>query len=357
MKLYLEQREDFFNQLSAQIPQEHSNFFSQNKDKIRNAWLKFASKDWIPKILDDNTIQIPMVNKSQSIPIPLFIKHLLWLCDLSNCDGINKLKNGFNNPEQFTSTFFEIRSAYVCFSRKNISNFIFSPEVQTRYGKKYPEFKFNFGQLEVYCECKSLLNVNRANSSEVSEFIRAIDENLKSLSIPNELRLQVHITFLPGNLRINFGDQLVAAVNVLIEKRCNIPIILRLSDAEGEMQCQLVDKASPAPKIGNIIAGFRPRHETKENKDFEIIISCNDKRVGDAIRRNIEEAVSQLPEDAYKIIFIETVSVREGEFIANDIFEKSEYKKLLCLALDDGNGSIKFIINKNYKSDFFDIFA
>lgn len=324
---------DIFDKLS---PKKFA-YFEPNKAKVIEAWSDFSPKEWSPSIRDNETIVVPLKRgENLLISINAFLEHLLWLSDLKLCDGARNFSGGFKNPEQFSNTLFEIKCAYKFFVTKGISNLIFSPEVKKDKGPKRPDFKFLFENQEIYCECKSLLSVNRILESSLKRFVDLIKDSLVGL-LPKHLALEILVRSIPNNLNRDFPKQLKCFISEIVSEN-NLGVFdWKVPGEKGRLKVALRPNDGSMQFEGDIGLGLYPRSEIFElnKKDFELIVLANknERKTRKNTKDVVKDAGTQLPTSSLSIVFVETFDINSGVNASIDFLWRKGNQNIFCVVV------------------------
>tara|TARA_Y100001935_G_C17310260_1_gene515407 strand:+ start:2562 stop:3617 length:1056 start_codon:yes stop_codon:yes gene_type:complete len=259
---------------------------------------------------------------SEQIPSKNIVHTAFKLNSMSSFEGFSSFKDGFNNPSQFSATRFEVECSYFMNNFPEVTALSFAPDVQVDGSIKKPEFLCTGNNLKIYCECKSLESINRIKQSKVVRLMDAIAKSLDSVT-KDENRIEIGFKSLPPHWNRNFGEQLAAGIQVLIDKNVKSKHIEMTIDGKYKTWIKLSNVSDPQYLKCTLNLGNKPRGEDPTLVIGEIPNLKKD------IKSLIRDALSQLPPDSLSIIFIYALNETMSAEAIAEFFRDNDYKMLI----------------------------
>lgn len=246
--------------------------------------------------------------------------------------GYQKLIKGLKN--EFPSTFFEITVAGWCVERRIFADIEFSPEVEVKGNKKYPEFlwKTDLGQL--YGECKRL-DLNSGRTTKLANRLLATlnTEHQNQGPWPDDLRLDFLLQ--PGtsnNADKNF-KRLMAEASDLVKQGSYIGTTL----SSNNVSVDLCKRGSqPSSRGESITVGTAVVTTVATRLTDAIILSLNLSMTGAyrrAVVRLLKEARTQLPPYEKSAVFIDMLGSHTPQKTLGEILGQPAYENTPWVSL------------------------
>lgn len=242
------------------------------------------------------------------------------LCKFKN---FNSFATGFNNPEQFRATMFEVNCCDAFNNEFKVVRLEFEPDHSVKGSIKKPEFKAIFDDgLEIFVECKTLGSLNGLRNSRVMKIKDAIFETILPL-VPNNRRVEISFKVLPQHWNRNYVEQLSGAVGQLIKDDFQKQHIELVIDQSHTTWIKLCDRSEPQ-FLNNIVnVGEVPKEKSPQLILGELANIKKD------IKDLIKDARTQLSEESYSVIFIYSLHEGFATQAISEFFEDNKPKKLL----------------------------
>ncbi len=259
---------------------------------------------------------------SEKIPSKNMVFTAYKLNALKEFRGFESLANGFSNPTQFSATRFEVDCAFFMHQFRETDSIEFSPEMDIGGSKKYPEFVCSLGQTDIFCECKSLESLNRIKTSKVVRLMDEIKEDLRRVTL-DENRIEIGFKSLPPHWNRNFGEQLAASIQVLIDKDVKDKHIELTIDGKHRTWIKLCNVGDNPYLKCTLNLANKPRGEAPTLVLGEIPNLKKD------IKSLIRDALSQLPFDSLSVVFIYSLNETMSAEAISEFFNDNEHKNLI----------------------------
>ncbi len=348
------------------------------QENSNNDYAKFQNKKQLMLILQLWEKMIPTIKKftvnskgvffqqqkecSYFVSFPDFLQYGLGLLEVENDANLSSLIEQFQNPQQFSSTVFEIKCAIFCKKIFNIKNLCFSPAVQVKNKIKKPDFNFiHPDQGGIYCECKSPISFNRTNNLRANKFTKHTIALLKNIGVPVGKRIEIFFEKLPRNHNGKLIKHLIASIEQVINMKVfNQQVDLCDSDTKDKISLIYIDQSKPIHfSDSTAMVGVLFDNDTVQLKTPEmqkILIIEKENKIVSAYKLLLEDALKQLPDNKKSIVFIEAIGRTNNYYSQkmNEIVAISKYNKLLCCILMYGNyNKIEFFYpNADSKKQF-----
>ena len=242
---------------------------------------------------------------------------------LSKYKNFSSFASGFNNPQQFSATIFEVDCCHYFSQNFKILDFEFDVEHDVSGNIKKPEFKAVFdGNIEVFGECKSLASLNGVRSSRVMKMKESIFEKILPI-VPNNRRIEISFKTLPQHWNRNYSDQMFAFAEDIIkrdykEKHFEITI-----DQKHTTWLKLCDRSEKQFLTNIVNVGDVP-----PNQSPKLILGELANIKGD-IKDLIKDARTQLSDDSLSVIFIYSLHKTYAAQAITEYFTNNQLKNLL----------------------------
>lgn len=268
-------------------------------------------------------VNIPLEFGALNIPIKNFIGISNKLLRLSGYKNFESFGKGYNNPTQVEATNFEVDCCDFIANHFDIENMEFEPEVLKDGSAKYPEAKITLkDELTFFIECKSLSNEGRVKQSKVLKLLKQIQPDIKEHLDP-KYRLEISFISLPFHWNRNYSEQLIACFGKLKEKEfVDKHLVLKIDDkyTTWVKLCKITEKQyfKNTLNIGN----------SPEDGKHTLILGEVPNLIK-AIKRNIRDALSQIPDTEYSLIFLYPLNKTYALQAFNEFFKDNENNKLI----------------------------
>lgn len=287
-------------------------------------------------VIDSVNIRI---NKSRNLSL-----WLSWVVELGNkildmteCDQISALLDGFKNPTQIESSIYETNIAHYCFSLASARNLRFNQKFVTKRGAKYPEFVFTSAIGDVVCECKLVKHDEHGSSRRFASICGRLFYELGKLGIPTNTRVDVSLEKPIGDIDSAIEELRRAIQGAFAHEGQPVLTI-------GSFRFRLSSRKEPPPFEdydicqSNLDAGKNPTAISTHNAlspNSTIWVCTADKKFRRAVGVLMNEAMRQLPEDRAGVIFVGTPNNAPIRQAANVRLSDRAYRHILCVVLMD----------------------
>jgi len=301
---------------SADQAQIISKCWNMSKEKILNSldtWQKIWQEYRVKYsfLYDDLTRSIAFKFSEESgnfISQGFNLENILYIGALvsqfNKLPGIQKTLENFKHFPKFGSTLFEIVCANLINSNPNLKLIEFSPEIVKKNGKaRVSDFKYLAGHSQevIFAECKSLPNFQRVQLSNIKKLCEKLLLEFSKINKPSNLRVEISFDKLPEHWDKNLAEQMRVAIGTIIDQRVLFrDIQLNFTDIDSAINIYVCNKENKLRFSDSWIFAGDNRSQLLSNYFFSEASNTDN-----AIRRQIEDALDQMPEDAEKHIFIE----------------------------------------------------
>jgi len=306
-------------------------------DGLKDVSAFLGNPDWL--IYQWGTVGPLRHGKTQH---PLELRRLvelgLELRDLSRHDNFKTLLTGFANPPQFFDTMFEVRTASFFSRLETTEHMRFAPKFKVRGRDKHPEFEFHnrLGMFAVECKRPHLF-VQRA-AGTFHAIAVALNEALKAVSWPPDLRLELEVTAplheLPASFAKRILDRALATGRhgcaEFEDKAARIFVVVRhlpfcINDVKFWQDVMIVDSEG---------TGLLNPKKTI----LRVVNNRLDRTFATSTGRRLKEALKQLPASHHGIIVLGDIPRRIAEEAITRRVDDKAYDRVFAFVVHDDVG-------------------
>jgi hypothetical protein len=236
---------------------------------------------------------------SNTFSFEIFLSLAGYFGHLKNVKGFENFTKSLLNSEQFSATAFEAKCAVLVMAGLRNKGMEIYPYVKNGSGMKSPDFSVLL-QLDkvLFCECKSLLSINRAKNSKCLRLMKSLGSDFTK-KIAADHRLEILIRALPTKwdsqlfreeLLTNYHSMVTGGVAIAIRKVLGVSVLMSV--------CR---KSDPVYFSKHMMV------YDKESYELSSLVVAESPNLKKGIKSAIRDAISQLPENDLSAIFCETL--------------------------------------------------
>ncbi|MBP6004518.1 MAG: hypothetical protein KA746_13880 [Pyrinomonadaceae bacterium] len=246
--------------------------------------------------------------------------------------GYDRLLKGLKN--EFPSTFFEITVAGWCVERKVFRDIEFSPEVEVKGKKKYPEFLWQTDLGQLYGECKRL-DVNGGKVPRLANrlFARIQTEYQNYGPWPDDLRLDFFLESGTTNNADKDFKRLILEAAATVKAGNYIGTTSSSNNISVSLCQRGSDRTSRGESMTVGTAAVGPVATRLSDAIFLSLTFSMAQAYRRAVVRLLKEARTQLPTDAKSAVFIDMLGSNTprrtlGEILGHPAYENTPWVSL-----------------------------
>jgi hypothetical protein len=276
----------------------------------------------------------PRPNVQHAMDLAQLLRLTRMLKRLETQEGFGALLNGFRNPSQIESAWFEVEIAHWCLGRTVTKALVLSPPVEVRGRQKRPEFLWQTSLGDLYCECKRADLIESAahgRLARLSDGLRvALDDHGPW---PEGRRVDV---WLAGSGLNGVASRIHAAVGSLAQIGDRSSRVVEF----GEVRAQLSVRGAPYPWEGEVLTeGLLTTGMADEinQKDCDAVFSMPAQGYRTrAAKHLIDLARKQLPDGGSGAVFVRLGGIAAALSRVQSWLTQPEYARTPWIGLNSG---------------------
>ena len=265
-------------------------------------------------VTSDGYVRLNEHGLIRNIPIIDIFNTTKKLFKIKHCENFQSLAVGFSNPTQFRDTMFEVDCIHFINSSPLTRNVKLEPKIIVNDSPKKPDFSYlDKNGSEIFCECKSLCSTHRAANSKAYKLIGVIEPELNYI-IPAGVRVEINFRILPPTWNRNYAEQLRALVQRFVLNKIKEAGDLSI-DGQHIANIKLC-ASNERPYFKGVI--------NASNKKGSILISEDSSSLIGAVKDNIKDALTQLPNDKITMILLYSINERYAQQAIDKFFYNNQ---------------------------------